>query len=182
MRKLSVVVFAMGLTSLLLIGPVQLAAAQDLSKKNFTIDVACDGGKLALHPADPADPPFSRGDVGVATGRIFPSGTLTSPVPNPTGDLGTWRCVLASLAEPPLDAAITYYFSLVENGEESMLLVQGLTSHLSPDRVPRVHAVVGGTGKYEGASGEVREEVIRGNASGCFDFRFQFSLKKKPGK
>ncbi len=61
-------------------------------------------------------------------------------------------------------------------------LVEGLNSHLLSGSVPRVHAIVGGTGKYEGASGEVREEVIGTNASGCFNLRFQFSLKKKPGK
>jgi hypothetical protein len=46
--------------------------------------------------------------------------------------------------------------------------------------VPRIHAIVGGTGKYDGANGEVREEVLGTNGSGCFNLRFQFSLKKKP--
>jgi hypothetical protein len=86
------------------------------------------------------------------------------------------------LAEPPLIGAITYYFALVENREESMLLVQGLNSHQFPGSVPRIHAVVGGTGKYDGTTGEVREEVLGTNGSQCFNLRFQFSLKKKPGK
>ena len=50
------------------------------SEKEFTMDVACNGSTLALNPADPVDPPLSRGDVAVVTGRIFPEGTLPSGV------------------------------------------------------------------------------------------------------
>jgi hypothetical protein len=186
MKKLPFVFFALGLTGILSTGMVQIAVAQAKSEKTFTLDVACNGNTLALNPADPADPPFSRGDVAVVTGTIYPESTLPSGVTtsNPTapGGIGTWRCLFAALAEPPIIGAITYYFALVENGEESMLMVQGLNSHQWPGSVPRVLAVVGGTGKYAGANGEVREEVIGTNGSGCFNLRFQFSLKKKPGK
>jgi hypothetical protein len=180
MKKLSFVFLVLGLAGMLstALGPV--AVAQAKSEKNFTLDVACNGNTLA--PA----PPFSRSEVAVVTGRIFPAGILPSGVttsdPNAPGGLGTWRCLFASLAEPPIIGAITYYFALEENGEESMLMVQGLNSHQWPGSVPRVLAVVGGTGKYAGANGEVREEVIGTNGSGCFNLRFQFSLQKKPGK
>lgn len=184
MKKRSLVLLAFGLTVMLSNSVPSIGIAQAKSEKNFTLDVACNGGTLALNPADPTDPPFSCGDVAVVTGTIYSGGTLPAGVttsnPSAPGGLGTWRCLFASLAEPPLIGAITYYFALVENGEESMLLVQGINSHLFPGSVPRVHAVVGGTGKYEGASGEVREEVLGTNGSQCFNLRFQFSLKKKP--
>jgi hypothetical protein len=171
MKKFSAVLLTLGLTAIFSISVPPIGVAQAKSEKNFTIDVACNGNTLALNPADPADP-------------IYPAGTLPAGVttsnPSAPGGLGTWRCLFASLAEPPLIGAITYYFALVENGEENMLLVQGLNSHLFPGSVPRVHPIVGGTGKYNGASGEVREEVLGTNASGCFNLRFQFSLKKKP--
>lgn len=186
MKKLPSVFLTLGLTGILFTGLVQIAVAQAKSEKNFTLDVACNGSTLALNPADPADPPFSRGDVAVVTGTVYSGGTLPAGVttsdPNAPGRIGTWRCLFASLTEPPLIGAITYYFALEENGEESMLMVQGLNSHQWPGSVPRVHAIVGGTGKYDGASGEVREEVLGTNGSSCFNLRFQFSLKKKPSK
>ncbi len=186
MKKLPYSLLIVGLTGLMMFGGVLNAVSEAKSEKEFTVDVACNGSTLGLNPADPADPPFSRGDVAVVTGRIFPAGTLplgvTTSDPNATGGIGTWRCLFASLAEPPIIGAITYYFALEENGQESMLLVQGLNSHIFPGSVSRTHAIVGGTGKYDGASGEVREEVLGTNGSQCFNLRFHFSLKKKPGK
>jgi len=185
-KKLAIVLFASGLAAILSVGVVQVAVAQAKSEKTFTLDVACKGSTLALNPADPTNPPFARGDVAVVTGNIYPEGTLPSGVttsdPSAPGGIGAWRCLFASLAEPPIIGAITYYFALEENGEESMLMVQGLNSHQWPGSVPRVHAIVGGTGKYDGASGKVREEVLGTNGSSCFNLRFHFSLKKKPGK
>lgn len=160
---------------------------QEKSGRKFALDIACNGNTVALNPANPTAPPFSRGDVGVVTGNIYPEGTLPSGVttsdPSAPGNIGTWRCLFVSLAEPPIVGAITYYLAFVEtNGEESMLLVQGLNSHQFPGSVPRVLAVVGGTGKYAAARGEVREEVIGTNGSGCFNLRFHVSLEKKPRK
>ena len=74
--------------------------------------------------------------------------------------------------------AVTYYFAL-DDSEESLILVQGLNSHFPPpDSVPKVHAIVGGTGKYAGATGEVREEVIGLNDLGCSDLRFHFKIRR----
>ena len=40
-----------------------------------------------------------------------------------------------------------------------------------------VRAVVGGFGKYSGATGQVTEEVLGSNAAGGLNLRFTFSLK-----
>ena len=179
MKKYLVVLLTLGLAAVLSISTPPVGIAQAKSEKSFTLDVACNGSTLA-----PPVFPIPRGDVAVVTGRVYPAGTLPSGAttfdPNSPGGIGTWRCLFASLAEPPIAGAFTYYFTLEEDGEENMLLVQGLNSHVPTGSVPRIHAIVGGTGKYAGASGEVREDVIGGNASGCFNLRFQFSLKKKP--
>lgn len=186
MKKLPYSLLIVGLTGLMTFAGILTGVSEAKSEKEFTMDVACNGSTLALNPADPVDPPLSRGDVAVVTGRIFPEGTLppgvTTSDPNTAGGIGTWRCLFASLAEPPITGAITYYFALEENGQESMLMVQGLNSHIFPGSEPRTHAIVGGTGKYAGANGEVREEVLGTNGSQCFNLRFHFSLKKKPGK
>lgn len=184
MKKFVCGLLTVAVSVILVSSGLSIGVAHAKSEKEFTVDVACDGSSLGLNPADPADPPFSRGDVAVVKGRIFASGTLPSGVttsdPNAAGGIGTWRCLFAALADPPIIGAITYYFAFEENGQESMLLVQGLNSHIFPGSVPRVHAIAGGTGKYDGASGEVREEVLGTNGSQCFNLRFQFSLKKKP--
>ena len=44
--------------------------------------------------------------------------------------------------------------------------------------VYRAYLPLSAAGKFAGASGEVREVVIGSNALGCFNLRFQFSLKE----
>jgi len=105
---------------MLSIGGFQTGVAQANSKKDFTLDVACNGSTLA-----PPVFPIPRGAVAVVNGNIYPGGTLpTTSDPNAPGEIGTWRCLFASLAEPPIAGAITYYFALEENGEENLLLNQ----------------------------------------------------------
>jgi hypothetical protein len=59
--------------------------------------------------------------------------------------------------------------------------VQGINSHRNPavDGVERVHAIVGGTGRFKGATGEVTEHVIGNNSTGAFNLRFTFRIKKQ---
>lgn len=113
MKKLLLAPWIFGLTGMLTIGSFQVGVAEARFKKNFTVDVACNGSTLGLNPADPADPPFSRGDMAVVTGTIYPADTLPSGAttfdPTTPGGIGAWRCLFASLAEPPIIGAITYY-------------------------------------------------------------------------
>lgn len=185
MKKLPFVFFAFGLTGILSVGVFWTAVAQAKPTETFTLDVACDGTTLSLNSADP-EFPFARSDIAVVNGNIYPEGSLPSGVtdfdPSAPGEIGTWRCLFASLAEPPLIGAVTYYFALTgDDSEESLILVQGLNSHQFPGSVPRLHAIVGGTGEYAGATGEVLEEVIGTNVSGCFNLRFDFRIRVSPG-
>jgi len=191
MKKLPSVFLVLGLTGILSIGGLSPAVAQAKSskpKKTFTVDVACDASTIALNrDDDPTTIPFIRADLAVVNGNIYPDGTLEqewAPGFPPLGAIGTWRCLFVALAEGHLGGAVTYYFAIGpfadEADEDGLILVQGLNDHQDPDSVPRVHAVVGGTGIYSGATGQVLEEVIRQNDTGCFDLRFHFSLKKKP--
>jgi hypothetical protein len=103
--------------------------------------------------------------------------------PNDGDKIGTWRCQFASLGgtDPPLVGAVTYYFQLDPTGydsEESMIMVQGLNSHTPDGSFNRVLAVVGGTGRFAGATGEVLEEAVDGfNKTGCFNLRFHFRIR-----
>ncbi len=194
MKKLQFVLFALGLTGILAIGVLQIGVSpvvQAKTEETFTLDVACDGRTGALNQVDPdATTPFARGDVAVINGNIYPGGTIPSGFDGAFNldalpGIGTWRCLFASLAEPPLSGAVTYYFSLDptdHHAEESMIVVQGLNSHAGPASVPRILAIVGGTGEFSGATGEVREEVIGTNTTGLFNLRYHIKLKKQAPK
>lgn len=173
MKKRAFVFF--GLAGILSLGVFWTTTAQAKSKKfnkTFTLEAACDGETLG-----PADSDFARGELVVINGDIYPEGSLSSPTTG-SDPIGTWRCLFASLAEPPVAGAVIYYFAL-DDSKESLILVQGLNSHFPPpDSVPKVLAIVGGTGKYAGATGEVREEVIGLNDLGCFDLRFHFKIRR----
>jgi hypothetical protein len=145
---------------------------------------------------------LQRGFVGIFNGNIYPKGTLRRNSdtfdPGSDGEIGTWRChftALNDVAFPtgskdsldfPLTGAVTYYFQLKRTGyerRESMLIVMGLNSHTfhDGDNVRRVLAVVGGTGRFSGASGEVREIVLGRNSSGARNLRFRFRLNGVKG-
>lgn len=195
MKKLRLSLFVSGLVGVMSLGVLQIGFApvvQARTEKTSILDVAQDFRTFRLNRVDPnADPDsFARGDVGVVNGNIYPEGTIP-PGFDGTFDLdavpsiGTWRCLIAVLAEPPLSGAVTYYFSLGETepgSEKSMLIVQGLNSHLGQASVPRILAIVGGTGEFSGATGEVREEVIGTNTTGAFNLRYTFTLKKQAPK
>src|SRR5262245_26039046 len=193
MKKLRLSLFALGLVGIMSLGLPQLGVApvaQAKTEKTFILEVAQDSNTFALNQVVPGAPfpPFARGDLGVVTGTIYPEGTLPSDATDfdpSTPGTGTWRCVITILVEPPLTGAVTYYFALGETepgSEKSMLIVQGLNSHLFPGSVTRILAIVGGTGEFSGATGEVREEVIGTNAIGALNLRYTFTLKKQAPK
>lgn len=166
---------ALSLTGILYLGLFAAVTAHaDKPVKTLTLDVACDLGTL-----DPWPPDFARGSLSVVNGNIYAEDGLSGGDP-----IGTWRCLFTSLQEAPLTGAVTYYFAL-DDAEESLIVVQGLNSHLDPvgmpPSVPRVHSIVGGTGAYIGATGEVIEAVAGVNDTGCFDLRFDFRIRNSPG-
>ena len=192
MKRLPFLLLVSGLTGILSLGVFWTDAAQAKSTKNFTVDVACNIASAGFNNSDVGDPGLfgPRATIVVVNGNIYPGDSLEPgvtdfvPDPNDPDKIGTWRCHFAALGDMdlPLVGAVTYYFQMEPTGrdpEENMIMVQGLNSHTWPDTVPRVLAVVGGTGRYAGATGEVREEVIGVNesGSGCFNLRFHFRIR-----
>jgi hypothetical protein len=191
----------LGLTPLVL---AQSSAAQDSTASsaeresqdfldrfdlNFTLDNACDARTFRVNRVNPTATAAMRGDTSIITGKLFTGWTIPEGFDrafdldgNTAGSIGTWRCIFVALNDPPpgntelpLTGTATYYFEL----EDGMLMVQGLNSHRTQGSVPRVHAIVGGTGRFKGASGEVREEVIGNNNTGAFNLRFTFQINKR---
>jgi hypothetical protein len=56
----------------------------------------------------------------------------------------------------------------------SSLLSEGLVPNVGSSEM---RAVIGGTGPFSSAGGEVRHENIGTNITGCFNYRFTFALK-----
>ncbi len=157
----------------------------------FTLDNACDARTSRTNRVNPTATARMRGDTSIINGKLFNGGIIPPGFDrafdldaNTPNSIGTWRCIQTILNDPapgntelPLTGAVTYYFEL----EHGTLVVQGLNSHNNPalGGVERVHSVVGGTGRYKGASGEVLEEVIGNNNTGVLNLRFTFRIKKQ---
>ncbi len=203
MKRLPILLFISALTGILSLGTFWTTIAQADSKRHFTLEVGMDFNTGGVNVPDvDAYPgggvPF-RSLVGVFNGNIYPEGMLESGTELPDGKIGTWRCHFTGLngvaqlsdqsdaLDFPLTGAVTYYVQLNPTGydpDESMIIVMGLNSHTrdDADNVPRVLAVVGGTGRFAGATGEVREEVIGRNTTPARNLRFTFWLRGVRGR
>jgi hypothetical protein len=172
-------------------GLVPAAEARDITEvidrrdQTFTVDIACDARTFKVNRGLPLINAL-RGDNFIVHGKIFPGnfipagGSETEPGtfdPDSPGSIGDWTCrgtfnfdfpELVAGAKPHTTSTQTYYFG----GEDS------LTSD-GPEGGMRVtRAVVGGTGRFAGATGEVVEEAFGTNRTGLFNLRFTFKLKK----
>ncbi|HXG67946.1 MAG TPA: hypothetical protein VNO70_22800 [Blastocatellia bacterium] len=180
---LSLFILGLALTAPLVAPPGGAMAAQEDGIRFMILDNACDGRTFRINRVDPAAITGARGDTSIISGKLFVGETIPRNNfdrsfdldANVASSIGSWVCVNTVLAEPPLTHVVTYHFTL----EEGTLVVQGLNSHRTQGSVPRVLAIVGGTGRFSGASGEVEEEVIGNNNTGAFNLRFVFKIKKR---
>ena len=159
------------------------AAEASGARNRIVMDVAIDcrtwrfNGGLAVED-------FGRGDGFIANGKIFPAGTIPSGSqlndPNDPGSVGNWfqrgtmaatRAEIAAGARPAFFA--TWYHLFLDG---SGLVVEGPHPEFGP------MAVAGGMGRLSGASGQLLDEIIGTNATGCPNLRLTFHLKKDAHK
>ena len=125
-----------------------------------------------------------RGDGFIADGKIFPVGALLAGIqandPNDPGSIGHWvqrGTMAATVAEivagarPAFFATWNHFFD-----DGSSLVADG--PH--PDSGPM--AVIGGTGRFRGVSGELSDEIIGWNATGCPNLRLTITPVKQASK
>ena len=200
-RRVVLSLAAAGLVVLGLGGPVpvvrspfglqtaEAASADDQSehsdKRSRTIrwDVAIDCRTWRFNGGI-SDEAFGRGDGFVADGKIFPVGTLPSGDqandPNDPGSIGNWvergtmAATLAEILAGARPAFFATWYHFLDDG--SALVADGPHPESGP------MAVLGGMGRFSGASGELSDEIIGWNSTGCPNLRLRITLEKRAPK
>lgn len=147
----------------------------------IALDVAMDASTGRSDRSDWSITGAVRGDTVIFNGLVYGGGSVPDGDATNTfamtdeGRLGTLFVrgqYIADGAEiasgAPHSLASTHIFMLDEG---SGIITEGLEGTGT-----EVRAVVGGFGKYSGATGQVTEEVLGWNASGGLNLRFTFNL------
>src|SRR5712691_10040680 len=121
---------------------------------------------------------FGRGDSFIANGKIFPPGSLPPGAqtndPNEPGSIGNWvergtkAATLADILAGTRPAFFATWFHFLDEG--SGLVADG--PH--PESCPI--AVIGGISRFSGATGELSDEIIGSNRTGCPNLRLTITL------
>ena len=183
-KTLALVVFGLLLVGL---GANHTRLTRAEANRTFILDVAEDCNDFARNAVDPSEDPadLAVGDTVIVGGTIFPGGTLNpgaqNNLPTDPGSIGQWKSRAVMLAHfdhntgsfngSPI-AFATMLYSLPNDSK--LLISEGLVPDVG---LSTKRAVVGGTGVFSGASGDVRLDNIGTNGTGCFNYRFTFKLK-----
>ena len=119
-----------------------------------------------------------RGDSFIANGRLFPYGSLPGGdfTPDPSKSVGQWvqRGVMAAtVAEIDSGARPAFFatwYHLPADG--SGIVADGPHPESGP------MAVTGGMGRFSGVGGQLRDEIIGSNNTGCPNLRIRILLKR----
>lgn len=177
---LSITATLSGLAALVRAADQKPKAADDAI--TITFDAAMDASTTRADRQDWTIIGAMRGDTFVSNGLLYAGGTIpdgdTTATFTPTDDgrLGTlvsrgqfiadWADIASGA---PHSVASTQVFMLDEG---SGVVTEGLEGTGT-----EVRAVVGGFGKYSGATGQVTQEVVGSNGTGGYNLRFTFTLK-----
>jgi hypothetical protein len=167
---------------------LRLAKAEPQDFETFTVDVAVDHQTFALNPStglvlNPQPPGPNRGSTFIVDGKIFPGGTLQKGAgigdPNVPGSIGVWICkgiFTSVLGSQNIGFNTTQMFEF--NGDSDAIWTEGLEGGLGKAGVITRRTILGGTGKYTGAAGEVVQESLGTNAGGTPNIRLTFNVQR----
>lgn len=170
------------------------ASASGFRQEQLTVDVACLGElwreAVKSNPADDGDfrAPF------LVEGWIYPEGTIAGDgfIPREEGSIGRWFChgyvaIDAGRPEPHVISQQNYVLGTIS--EERLfppdtLMSAGLEGTFDKAQVS-ARPIIGGTGTYMAATGQVTQEYLSDNISPFADgtdgpspnFRFAFDLR-----
>lgn len=156
-------------------GRTARAAGADTS---ITWDVAMDCSTWRFNNGIGFDE-FGRGDSFIANGKLFPAGTLPDGFydPDNAASIGNWieRGIMAAtsaeIASGTRPAFFANWYHVLDDG--SAIVADGPHPESGP------MAVVGGMGRFSGASGELTDEIIGSNSTGCPNLRVTIRLEKQ---
>jgi hypothetical protein len=124
---------------------------------------------------------LDAGDGFLARGRIFPGGTLAKGAqnndPDDPGSIGSWAqrgtmaATVAEIVGGSRPAFFATWFHLLDDG--SGLVADGPHPESGP------MAVVGGMGEFSGVGGQLFDEIIGSNITGCPNLRVRIALEKQ---
>ena len=176
-----------GVLALLIVGLGAFRPSRADESRTLTIDVAEDCTDIARNAVDPAEDPYDLAvaDTIIVGGTIFPGGTLhpgaQNNLPSDPGSIGHWKSRAVMLANfnhltgtfsgSPI-AMATMLYMLPDDSRS--LISEGLVPDMG---LSTKRAVIGGTGSFSLASGDVRLDNIGTNGTGCFNYRFTFRLR-----
>lgn len=165
---------------------VPLANAGPKDYQTFTVDVAVDHQTFAIVPStgnvlspEPLGP--NRGTPFIVDGKIFPGGTLEKGAglgdPNMPGSIGYWICkgiFTSDLTTADIGFDTTQMFLF--DGDNDAIWTEGLEAGLGKQGVITHRTILGGTGKFRGAQGEVEQEALGTNDEGTPNIRLTFRI------
>jgi hypothetical protein len=156
----------------------------------FVVDVAVDMRTFAA-VASTGNPPGeavgpNRGTPFIVDGKIFPAGTLpagsASNDPSHPGSIGDWVCrgILTSDLARQLAGVDKVGFDttqmLIFGSDKRAIWSEGLEGGLSEAGVTTHRIILGGTGAFLAASGDVVQQSLGTNATGAPNIRLTFRL------
>jgi len=157
----------------------------------FVVDVAVDMRTFAAVPStgnppgEPVGP--NRGTTFIVNGKIFPAGDLPSGTasndPSQEGSIGDWVCrgILTSDLASQLagDEKIGFDTTqmLIFGSDKRAIWSEGLEGGLGEVGVTTHRIVLGGTGAFLAASGDVVQESLGTNVTGAPNIRLTYRLR-----
>jgi hypothetical protein len=153
----------------------------------FTVDVAVDHETFAIIPSTglvlhPEALGPNRGTTFIVDGTVFPAGTLQKGAgqgdPKQPGAVGVWSCkgfFTSDLGTEDVGFNTTQMFQF-EDGD--LLWTEGLEAGLGKMGVITHRTILGGTGKFRGAEGDVVQEALGTNVGGTPNIRLTFKILK----
>jgi hypothetical protein len=192
-RKLT---YSIPIVALAALAPIGLSLAQEGAdaenssrwhKKTFTVYVAIDGHTSTINTADPGKPyppnPGLPGDTFVGFGTIYPANHplptgFANNDPNEPGGIGKILCRGVFLIRgddfvTPAFNNVTELYMFSDPGNS--LVADGIGPNFG---LANKRSVLGGTGRFKYAVGELMEENLGINGSGACNLKVTFSLRK----
>ena len=184
--SLSMIVGALAVVAALHLGAVR-AQADPPDHVTFVVDVAVDHATFAIIPStglvlQPEALGPNRGTTFIVDGKVFPGGTLKNGngmgEPNQNGSIGNWSCkgfFTSDLGTADVGFDTTQRF---EFGGRDQIWTEGLEAGLGKIGVITHRTILGGTGRFKGAEGEVIQEALGTNIGGTPNIRLTFRILK----